>query len=306
MRCVEWWQGLQKHMSRDSHQVLLGHRNLYILPSGFGSLWLLSASALYLVGINARSNTPVLLAFLMLAVLFLSLFLTHLNLQGLELRALPQAVCCADEIHPYAFETISRCMRPNLQWRWLRADAPQQRLVHLEVGRQNVTLPWQASHRGVMVPGRLLLQTTAPLGLFRCWCYWDPPEPIWVAPKRTPGPVLALNDAQVVGADLFDELRPWRLEEGLRRVDWKAVARGRGWLSKAFSEPGAGELWLAVVPSLPLERALEHLCDRLCQELRAGRRVGIQLPNGRSVTPALGNEQHQICLRALAEVLACA
>lgn len=305
MRCAEWWKGIQKRLSRNSPRLVLGHRNLYILPSRFGSLWLLSAAALYVLGINGRSNTPVLLAFLMLAVLLLSLFLTHLNLQGLELRALPQPACCADEIHPYTIETISCCPRPSLQWRWLQADAVQLGVEHLKTGRHRITVPWKPKQRGVFLPGRLLLQTTAPLGLFRCWCYWEPPEPIWVAPERRPGPVLHLNDDQEVGAELFNGLKTWRKEEGLRRLDWKAAARGRGWLSKTFSSPGVEELWLAAVPSLPLEISLRHLCERVCQALLDGRSVGMQLPDGHSVTPNLGNEQRQQCLRALAEIPPC-
>ena len=107
MGFAEWWQGLQRHLSRRSAQLLLGQRNLYILPSRFGSVWLLAAAALYLLGIHGRSNTPVLLCFLMLALMGLGLFLTHFNLQGMRLEVLPQELAFAGELQPYWIDVES-------------------------------------------------------------------------------------------------------------------------------------------------------------------------------------------------------
>ncbi|MEB3165733.1 MAG: hypothetical protein VKO65_03600, partial [Cyanobacteriota bacterium] len=64
----------------------LGRRNLYILPSRFGGLWLAGVLMQLLLGIQLGSNGPLLLGFLMLALFLLALPLTHRNLEGLELR----------------------------------------------------------------------------------------------------------------------------------------------------------------------------------------------------------------------------
>jgi hypothetical protein len=48
-------------------ELTLQRRNLYILPSGFGWLWLCGSAVLYVVGINSRSNGPVLLSHLLLS-----------------------------------------------------------------------------------------------------------------------------------------------------------------------------------------------------------------------------------------------
>ena len=301
MPCAEWWQGLQRKLSRRSEQLHLNHRNLYILPSRFGGLWLLTAGVLYLLGINSRSNGPVLLAFVMGAVLLLSLFLTHLNLQGLSLQALPQRPCLAGETTTYRLETHSHCHRPSLKWRWLQADAPPQQCLHLAPGHHRLNLTLQAPGRGQHLPGRLLLHTTAPLGLFRCWCYWEPPTPIWVAPARRPGPVVELSGNRTSGGDLLEGLRPWRQEEGWLRLDWKAQARGRGWLAKNFVSETSSELWLAPAPQLPLETALEHLCDRLLRDITAGRAVGLVLADGSGLNPSSDRDHLERCLKALAE-----
>ena len=69
-----------------SADVTLGLRNLYILPSRFGLLWLSVAGLLLLVANQTTSNSTRLLGFLMLGLMMLALFLTHDCLYGLRLR----------------------------------------------------------------------------------------------------------------------------------------------------------------------------------------------------------------------------
>ena len=247
--------------------------------------------------------------------LLLSLFLTHLNLQGLELRCLEPSPSCRDEPAPLPLLAISRHPRPSLKLRWLTpTERPQnQQLVHLPAGSTTLTVPWLPPRRGLQRPGRLLIHTTAPLGLFRCWAYWEPPLAVAIAPARRPGPVQELQQTSFgqqtrtarldsSGSDDFAELRPLRPQEGLQRVAWKTLARGRGWYSKRFGADDDAELWLSPAAGVPLEQALEHLCERLCCGLAAGQRLGLLLPGGIAIAPGTGDAQRRRCLQALAAV----
>lgn len=311
-------QSLQRRMSRRDATLVLGLRNLYIVPSGFGGLWLLTSGMLYLVGINGRSNGPVLLSLLMLALLLLNLFLTHQTLQGLELQCQSPGPSCADEQAPVGLVARSSIARMGVRLRWLSpagaAAGPAQHQLHLQLpaGRSAVQVPWQPSRRGRQRPGRLLIETTAPMGLFRCWSYWEPPLELAIAPARRPGPVrelqrperhrgsAALSGGQ--GADQFEELRPLRPEEGLARVAWTTVARGQGWYGKRFSGDQTAALWLAPAPGRPAERALEHLCARLCSGLEQGECLGLLLPGRAEIAPASGPAHLRSCLEALASL----
>ncbi|MEB3173212.1 MAG: DUF58 domain-containing protein [Cyanobacteriota bacterium] len=307
-------KALQRRLSRREAVLKLGLRNLYIVPSSFGGLWLLTGGILYLVGINGRSNGPVLLSLLMLALLLLNLFLTHLNLQGLELRALEGSCSCADEAAAVPLLLLSNSPRAGLKLRWLtpRGSQQHQLLLHLEAGSSRISVPWQPSQRGLQRPGRLLIQTTAPMGLFRCWGYWEPPIDVPIAPARTPGPVQELSRAERQqsgallsggqGSDHFAELQPLRPQEGLQRVAWKTVARGQGWYGKRFEAEQAAGLWLAPATGVAPEQALEHLCERLCRGLAAGERLGLLLPGGAEIPPGTGPNQLERCLLALAQL----
>ena len=83
---------------------------------------------------------------------------------------------------------------------------------------------------------------------------------------------------------------------------WKTLARGQGWYGKRFSGEQPSELWLAPAPGLPLELALEHLCERLCRGLASGERVGLVLPGNVEIAPGEGQRHRYACLEALAAV----
>ena len=304
MHFVRWRQVLERRLSRRTNLLILGHRNLYIFPSRFGFLWFLASGLLYLVGINTRSNGPLMLSFLMGSLMLLALFLTHFNLQGLELEALPQPLGFAGESFRFRIQARSNIERPGLVGVWLNTNASPLEILHIKAGEETVNLQWPVPGRGLHNPGRLLLFTTAPLGLFRCWTYWEPQLKIWIAPSRSPGPVLEVPEKDLCthNGDEFSDLKPWRQGENLQRFDWKALARGRGWLNKQFNQPELDQLWLAPSPKLPTELALEHLCYRLCIELNRGQAVGLELPGGQRITPSNGPEHRENCLKLLAEL----
>lgn len=309
---MQFAERLQHRLSSRSSPLQLQRRNLYILPTVCGGLWLLLIGITYLIGIQMRSNGPVLLSFLLLALLLLSPFLTHRNLEGLELRCLPAAPGYADAPIGISLELKSSIERPAVKFRWLSASQGKSVIHHLPQGTTRLDLAWQPLTRGLHAPGRLFIHTTAPFGLFRCWSYWETPLEIWVAPSREAGPVVEIRRpinrqvGQAVtateGSEHFRELSPLRPEEGLQRVAWKIVARGQGWYGKRFSGEQPSDRWLALAPGLPLESALKHLCDRLCRGLRDGERFGLLLPGGVEVPPGLGERHHHACLRALASV----
>lgn len=304
---------IERRLSRRDPLLELQRRNLYILPTGFGSLWLCGSGVLYVVGINSRSNGPVLLSHLLLALILLSLFLTHRNLEGLELRSLDPHASCADEPALLPLLCNSRRARASLSLRWLEpTSGANALLVHLQAGRTRLELPWRPPGRGLQQPGRLLISTTAPLGLFRCWSFWEPPVQFAIAPARRRGPVQQPEQGfaqhaqqlrrQGSGSDDFQELTPLRPEEGMQRVAWKSAAKGQGLHGKRFSADQENELWLAPVAGIPLEQALEHVCERLERSLDNGARLGLVLPGGVCIHPDRGAAHRERCLIALASV----
>ncbi len=287
----------------------LGLRNLYILPTRFGALWLAGAALLQVVGIQTQRNGPLLLSFLLLALMLLALHLTHFNLQGLELGSGAPKPGFADEplLYPLQLRSDSRREAIGLQLAGGERLMPQR----LEAGFSTLVLPWQCNRRGLQRPGPVLIRTTAPLGLFVCWSRWQPAQPQAVFPARRPGPVGSARgdqpqrpaQASVIGtregSEHWQDLRPHRPEDSQARLAWKALAQGRGRLSKVFRDAEGVPPVLSAAAGIPHEQALEHLSAAVWQLSERGERFGLQLAN--EVIPVgQGRDHRDRCLLALA------
>ncbi len=307
-RACEPWPDRLIH-PHSSERLRLTLRNLYILPSSFGWLWLMAIAVLYLMGTGASSSGPLLLAYGGLGVFLLSPFLTQFNLQGLELRCGEPQPGFANGPVLYPLEAWSNS--PRLQ---LRASFRGQQ-AHwsgdLPAGHSNLGVPWIPARRGRQRPGRMRLESRAPLGLFVCWTLWDPAaeQLIYPAPQRgsvrklmesPQQPTSAVGDRERAGGDQhWHDLAPHRLEEGMARLAWKQLARSGTRLSKRFSDPEPQAELLTPDPALPWERALEQLCDR-CLRLAASDRAFGLLVGSNRIEPAVGKRQLRRCLEALA------
>jgi uncharacterized protein (DUF58 family) len=290
----------------------LGLRNLYILPTGLGWLWLAGIGLLMVVGVQTQANGPLFLAFLMLGLWLLALHLTHFNLQGLELRCARPSWGFADALVPYPLLVRSTALCEGLRLQWLDQAAEPHEVGVLRPGEHRLNLPWRPPARGLRCPGGLRLFSTAPLGLFICWTIWHPPQAQLIVPARRPGPVRELKGAvaterEVVAGqwleasgDLWHDLRPKHPLDSPSRIAWKLAAQGRGALVKRFARAAPQALVLAPDPSLPNERALEHLSERLCQLHRQGMAYSL-LWQGELVGPAEGLAHRDRCLRLLGE-----
>jgi uncharacterized protein (DUF58 family) len=308
---------------RLQERLLLSVRRIYVLPTRFGWLWLAGAALLQVVGIQLQSNGALLMSFLLLGLFLLTLHLTVFNLLGLELSCAEPEPGFAGSPLPYPLWVTSRCPRFGVELELQQRRRPPGLFQAagsgsgratgrtLEAGRHLLTVAWTPTRRGRQRPGWLRLRSTAPLGLFRAWSVWEPAIPQLVYPARRNGPVQERPihpddvDPSVrrlgggTGDEEWTDLRPHRREEGAARLAWKTLARGGGAYAKQFAARPSRELLLAPAAEVPLEEALEHLCDRICSLSASGAVFGLSLP-GRTVAPGSGPRQRERCLQALA------
>jgi len=302
---------LEQHLAYKGPQLRLNLRNLYILPTAFGGLWLIGTTILYLVGIYSNSNGPTLLAFLCSGLFLQSIFLTHFNLQGLELLVEPPQPGFAGSYVKYPMQLRSHFTRHCLRIGF--KGAPLQILSVVKKGTTPIQIPWIPTGRGLQKPGRLKLYSKAPLGLFVCWSIWEPSMPQLIYPSPLAGPVLETWDSdqesrsinmrksQSDSPDTFRELSPHRAEEGLQKIAWKQVARGRGWLAKRFELEASNNLMhLSPDPGVELEMALQHLCARVLELNQRNQPFVLEIPGVEPIPCGRGRIHSEAVLRALA------
>ena len=284
--------------SRPCAELKLGHRSLYIIPSRFGALWIAAAGLLLLVAIQMGSNSTLLLAFLMLGLMALAMFLTHDTLQGITLRCDQPSPTFAGEPADYPLQLESSAVRPRCSLR-VQGHA---RLVcdRIAAGTTTLGLVWVAEHRGWQLPPQVQIETIAPLGLFICWGRWQPKQPQLIWPRRRPGPVAEMQPPPSRdGLEEWQDLRPVREGERPALVDWASAARGRPLQAKLFSDPEEVHVILAPAPGVPLDAAREHLADRIWRLHHSGACYGLQIQSI-SLAPSKGVRHRDACLEALA------
>ena len=276
----------------------LGLRSLYIVPTRFGLLWLLATALLHLVAIQQRSNGTLLLSFLLLGLMLLAMHLTHDNLHGLELRCARPDPGFAAQAVTYPLRLHSRGPRQRLRLQFAGGEPLE--LETLPGGETAVDLGWSPQHRGLHRPGRLHIETIAPLGLFVCWGRWEPSQDQLILPARRPGPVAEQDPpSRQDGLEEWQDLKPHRTGERLALVDWPSLAKGRPLQTKQFSDPAERHHLLRPAPGVEREQALEHLADRIWRLHQRGETYGLQLA-GQTLEPQRGLQHRDACLMALA------
>ena len=284
--------------SQPCAELRLGHRSLYIIPSRFGALWIAAAGLLLLVAIQTGSNSTLLLAFLMLGLMLLAMFLTHDTLQGLTLRCDQPAPAFAGEPAHYSLQLDSAAARPRCS---LRVQGHAVVVCdRIAAGRTTLSLPWEAENRSWQLPPPVQIETIAPLGLFICWGRWQPQQPQLIWPRRRSGPVAETQPPRSIdGLEEWQDLRPVREGERPALVDWASAARGRPLQAKVFNDPEEPEVILAPAPGVALDAAREHLADRIWHLHHGGACYGLQF-QGLTLAPSKGLRHRDACLEALA------
>lgn len=289
-------------------QVRLNHRQIFIIPTRAGLALLLLLGVMLIGAINYQNSLVYAVTFLLGSLFWVSLHHTYRNLASLELHASGSHAVFAGEAAPLHI----RLLAPRHEHQALTLSWPQTQPQRLDVSKDSdtrVDLYHPTQQRGWFSPGRLRIETRYPLGWFVAWSLVDLDWKVLVYPKPLSVPLPPRRRAGAEegdqplgeGVDDFQGLRNYQPGDSRRRLDWRAYSRGQGLHSKVFAEPVQDTLWLDLdqTPGADLEQRLSYLCGWVMQLEQQSRPYGL-LIGGTSFGPAVGEQQRDQCLRALA------
>lgn len=293
--------------------IVLTQRRVFVLPTRAGLVYALCLFVMLLGSINYNLSLGYALTFLLAGLGVVALLHTFRNLAQLEIspgRAEP--VFAGETAH---FGLSLRNTRNDGRYALaLRLDGGRSVAVDVpERGIAAVLLPFAATRRGWLRPGRVTLETRYPLGLVRAWSYAEPdmrclvyPAPELNAPPLPPAGVGESGGLRSgKGAEDFFGLRSHQPADPPRHIAWKAVVRQGGigpLLTKQFAGASAAQLWLdwnELSPALGTEARLSRLSGWLVEAQAEGLAFGLRLP-GKELPPAQGERHFHACLEALA------
>jgi len=292
-----------------ARSVTLDQKRIFIFPSRTGLFFGLCLLVMLITAINYQNNMSFALTFLLATLFVVGILHTYANLAGLTIRAMRATPVFPGQLSEFALQIERSDQREHyaLHLRWPESSASVVNLV--EQDRVEVHLRTSVGQRGWYSPGRLLIESTYPLGLLRCWTWIDLdlfalvyPQPL--ATADLPGVASDQPDGAsvpVAGSDDFYGFREYRYGDSMRQIYWKGLARGQVVQTKQYAAYANRSVWLDwdMFPGLGTERRLSHLCYWVLEFERRDEEYGLRLP-GVVLPPGLGERHRDRVLQALA------
>jgi len=290
-------------------EAVLGTRQIFILPTRHGLLFVLVLVALALAAVNYNNALAYLLTFLLASMAVVSLLHAQRNLLKLRVTAAGGEPVFAGE--PAALRV---CLHNDSAARYaLRLESKPLSLAPFDVPAHDtrcVVLSIATQSRGWLDCPPLTLASVYPLGITRAWsrrlvlparCLVYPKpagEPDWQTAAGTEGesPPGFMQDG-----DDFTGLRAYQPGDAPSRISWKTLARGQGVHTKEFRASLAESVWLDWEAFAPrdTETRLSLLCRAALDAEESGLAYGLRLP-GVLLEPDSGTAHCHRCLEALA------
>ncbi len=276
------------------------------------TLYLILVMVFVLLGaVNYRSNAAYLVLAVVMSTAVVSLLHAWRNLSDIRItpgRTFP--VFAGEPLR--AQVTLTGGQRDS--WA-LVIDAPDVAeddgvpLVHLPAHTSStVELVLPGRRRGLHALGRVRMASVYPLGLLTVTMQ-VPASWSWVV---YPAPLAGGREADGEGDDHvvgvrsgttgdFHGHRPYQPGEPHRRIDWRAVARGRPLMVKDYTIGGLKDCWLAWDDDriADVEVHLSVLAGRVLAAEHQRQRYGLRLP-GRTIAIDGGEDHYHVCMQALA------
>lgn len=292
-----------------ARSTTLDQKRIFIFPSGVGLFFAMCLLVMLITGINYQNNMTFALTFLLATLFVVGILHTYANLSGLTIHAVRADAAFPGQLAEFEImiEKSSDRSHVALLSKWPESSGQVVSLIDQVSTR--VCLHNEVAGRGWFHPGRMLLESTYPLGLLRCWTWIDLDLYALVYPKPIASSVpegMASDTPdgaaeQVDGKDDFAGFRDYRRGDSLRQVYWKGLAKGQTLQTKQYTAYADRSVWLDwdMFPGVGLELRLSHLCYWALQFDTQNEEYGLRLP-GLVIEPNAGAKHREQVLKELA------
>lgn len=286
------------------------HQRLYILPTWYGLAYIITILTLLVGSLNYQLSLGFFFAFLLIGVAHAVMLRSYANLLGMELSTnSTQAVFAGENAHfPITLHNLKPQTRAGLEIN--TGNGEDAYVAQVEgLDHQIVSLAIPTLRRGRLKLPRIRIDSTQPMGFFRCWTYLNLQQEtlVYPAPEKDAPPLPAHLHGQdgkefsLVGNEDFYGLRPFQRGDARHDIAWKHSAHGESLLIRQYQSPLGQSLWLNwdEMGELNNEQRLSRLAAWIIAANDEQRPYGLKLGQ-QEFPPALGSEHQANCLQALA------
>ncbi|WP_020408787.1 DUF58 domain-containing protein [Hahella ganghwensis] len=290
-------------------EVELSHREIFILPTRWGLLFIGLVGLLVLTGINYQNSMIMAVGFFLFSILLLNIVSAYRNFSGLYVKFHHSEPCFAGELGGLEFIVAGREKgHSSVEIGWVPDSFVS---VSVDKGEnERFIIEHPCPHRGRYRPGRMLLTSVFPMGLIRAWSWQDLNAEIIVFPApvesamvwgEAEGDQESGRKAMVPGQEDFEGLRSHIPGESMSRVAWKKYAQSGEFYSKEFAQPLTDPEWIDfnAYSVGDTEVRLGMMCHQVLTMHARGQLYGLRLP-GKTISPDQSDLHRTRCLIALA------
>jgi uncharacterized protein (DUF58 family) len=319
---------IKYYPAQPNKSVQLTRKQVYILPTRHGFLFVLVLFVMLLGSINYNNNMGFLLTFLLASTAMVSMLHAHYMIHGLKISVGKANKVFVGEQAQFQLWIDNRNQAARYALHWSLGYKTLRHAFNWSIGKKVaapvlitdiakdqktiITIPVMAKKRGLLQLEALTVSSYFPFGLFYVWgfIYLDASTLVYPAALGIRQlPKGAQNDAQGEtasmqlgrGGDDFIGYRDYKIGDSPKHVDWKAVARGQGWHIKQFGGANSTNLWLSweQVKHLNVEAAISQLCLWVLVADSQNAQYGLELPQ-QTIKPDCGEQHREKCLNVLA------
>lgn len=292
-------------------QAKLAGGEIYIIPTQAGLVFAVALTSMLLGSLNYGSNIGLAFTFLFGSIAMVGMVYTWRNLLDLRIEAVDSPPIFVGQPASFTVRLSETRGIPRASLVVSAANKLSAPAVDLAAfSSADVELYPTPQQRGKYSLGRLTVASAFPLGIFYAWGYANTIATVLVYPTPAAAqmwkPTIRFIPAQKgggrgVGVEDFVGLRAYRVGDSLKHLDWKALARERGLITRQFGGDRQEEIWLdwdAVGPGSTEER-LSRLCRLILNAVALNLNFGLKLP-GNAIPSAAGEAHKHYCLTKLA------
>jgi uncharacterized protein (DUF58 family) len=198
---------------------------VFIIPTFLGIKLLIVNIILLSMGLIYANNYLILFNFIFFCLFIISMFYTHFNLYGLELKLAD----CSENFANDFFEISLKFKTPNKQtypaiFTCFKILNENYRLGPFSINDNGDVVPikFKLQKRGSFLVKKIELETLFPLNLFKAFCYFKSDLNIVVYPELV-NTYKSGNDslASQINEDFHFDLRDYVKGDKLNRIAWK-------------------------------------------------------------------------------------
>ena len=294
-----------------SGRISITPKQIYIVPTKFGLVFATMIIAMFVGSSNYEINLGFFLTFLLTGIGFAAMLQSWRNLAKLEITEgrVDPVFCGETAIFQLRLHNNSSMNRSGLH---LHVDDRSSVIDVPANATEVMECPVKAEKRGFVTPDRWTVYSYFPTGMFYCWAYFGTHQQCLVYPTPVdltipieqllkPGKVESFDTSISDDNDDFFGHRQYATGDNVKRLDWKALARGRGKLIKQFQNSIENDIWLRWDDVLTgnIEEKLSILCRGVLEFSKSQIVFGLELPDA-SIAPDSGWKHKSDCLKALA------